>query len=136
MTLTADQIPGNRFKLEQPVTVHIGSPGSVVTDVWETGFVTPQVYSWVERNGEVWWQIGELPPIRYIRHDPDALEVVADSGGAQFLESPEPQGTFSLDNVSGIFDAFTLDNFAGVLKVALYAIAFFISWKIYGVLHK
>lgn len=106
-SLTADQIVGNRLELEKDVTVFVGHPGSINTEVWKAGFVTPQVYSWVEKSDGLYWVIGELQPIRYVKHDPKALEVVPDSGGAQYLKKAKESflNTFGID-----FSEFNIGN--------------------------
>jgi hypothetical protein len=85
-TYTADQVPGNRLRLKKDMTVYVGHVGSPQTEQWKSGFLTPPVYSWIVRNGSLYWMIGEIQPIRYVKHQSDGFELVADYGGGDHLD--------------------------------------------------
>lgn len=134
-TYSANDIPGNRLELAKKMTVFEGEPNSNRTTTWEAGFVTPPVYSYVQRNGDVFWQIGEIPPIRFIKHDPNNLDVVPDSGGAKFI-NPPPSSTATELSVG--FDALgnflSVKNLKNVAKIGLAVVALVIGLNIYGTL--
>lgn len=106
-TYTADQVPGNRLRLKKDMTVFVGHVGSSQTEHWHKGFLTPPVYSWIVRNGDLYWMIGEIQPIRYVKHRNDAFELVADYGGGDHL---------NLDNEFNNPLDFILDDFNEKMK--------------------
>lgn len=95
-SFSADQIPGNRLKIKRDVTVYLNHPGSNEKEIWKAGFLSPPVYSWVQRDGNVYWMIGELSPRRYVKHEKNDFELIPDSGGAQFIKKDREGSLFDL----------------------------------------
>lgn len=94
-SFTADQVIGNRLKLKKDVVVRLGNPASSETETWKAGFLSPPVYSWVQRNDGLYWVVGELKPIRYVKHSKADFELIPDSGGAKYLEPGNNSGWFT-----------------------------------------
>jgi|AntDeeMinimDraft_6_1070357.scaffolds.fasta_scaffold12514_3 hypothetical protein len=92
--ITADEVPGNRLKVEKDVRVYLGYVGSNQTEIWKKGFLSPPVYSWVMKDDRLYWMIGELAPFRYVKHDKDTFDIVADYGGGKYLNEDEDTGSF------------------------------------------
>lgn len=85
-SFTADQVVGNRLKIRKDVTVHLRHPHSGDTETWKSGFLSPPVYSWVQHSDGLYWVIGELKPIRYVKHQKGSMKLIPDHGGAQYLQ--------------------------------------------------
>lgn len=136
MATKASDLVGNSFRLKKDVTAYEGRPNSSRKSTWKSGTQTPLVYSWVERDGGLWWQFGRQDPIRFIKHDPAALDPVAERGAADYLDAelggdrgrdPMLSGLDIFGNISG-------SQFATPFKILAYLIAIYLGFKIYEVL--
>lgn len=134
MTVKVGDLLGNRFKVRQDVTAHIGSPNSGQTQIWNAGKLSPPIYSYVVLDGVVWYEFGSVPPIRWIRHDPDALKPVADFGGGQFLDDSnerDPATTAGLLASLGNLAGTAADEITTFFKLFLVAVFLIVAVKIW-----
>lgn len=131
MATKVTDLVGNSFRLKKNVTVHIGSPNSDRKTTWKSGTQTPLIYSWVEKNGDVWWQFGRQDPARFIKHDPAALDPIAERGAAEYLSS-DLGGDRGRPGSNFLFSGFDFSDFTLPFKILAYAVAFYIGWKIYS----
>lgn len=114
MALTADKVIGNRIKVHKNVMLEIGHPGSGNFELLNAGRLTPPIYSYVERNGTVYWVFGELGISYYLPHD-SSFEIIADSGGAQYLQPPKASALDVFNN----FGKTLIDTQTALKKVAI-----------------
>jgi len=141
MSVSTEDIAGNRLKIIEPIEVRIGSWNSSETETWgpgtSRGTVTPPIYAvWTpKKNGTdaVYYQINEFPPFYFIKHNQSALDLLPDSGGAQYLD---PQNQSSDESVlfSGFgsaLDALNGKNIVRVIKIGALGVAAFIGFKLY-----
>ncbi|WP_409029439.1 hypothetical protein [Gracilimonas sediminicola] len=136
-SFTADQVIGNRLKLKKDVVVRLGNPTSPDTEVWKAGFLSPPVYSWVQKTDGLYWVVGELKPIRYVKHSKSDFELIPDSGGAEFMAVNGDNGWFTnpFENFEkNIKDTLKILVPVAVVGVGIYALgpvaSFFIKSKI------
>jgi hypothetical protein len=96
---TYSQVIGNRLKMLKPAKAYVDFIGSPDKVNWPKGYVTAPVYSYIEKNGNLYWQIGSgigATP-RYIKHKQGLFKLIPDSGGAKYLENDSQDGSwFSL----------------------------------------
>lgn len=129
--MTADQVIGNKIKLTAPVTVWTGYPGSSRTETWGPGTavrVTPVVYSYVMKSGDVYWEFKGATD-KFLKHDASKMDIQSYSGGADYLNTKSDSPSISL---GGFTDLLTVDNLDKVLKIGLFGIAGYIGIKIFG----
>lgn len=98
-SLNASHVIGNKLKIEKDTVAYKNGlpPGNEIIHI-SKGIITEPVYSWLtDDKGNLWWMIGWYNPI-YIKHDPDALELVPYEGGAKYIPGHET------DNGGALFD--------------------------------
>ena len=88
-SLTADKVLDNKIKVHKNVQLHQGEPESGRNVIQlGPGRITPVVLSWVEENGNLYWQFNELGTPYYLKHEP-GFELVEFSGGSQYVQRPK-----------------------------------------------
>lgn len=92
MSVSADQVIGDRLETLQDVIVYEGFPGSDRTRVWKQGKLTPKVETWIKNGELVFWSFNEEPPILYAVHSSQNFKRVPDSAPTVSQEKP---GLFS-----------------------------------------
>lgn len=135
-SVSADKVVGNRLRVKNDTPLILGFVGSGETEIIKAGRLTPPVYSWVTDNGTVYWVLNELGRNRLLKHESENLEIVADSGGAKYLEDSTEGGvTFSgvTQAVGDALDLFTPKNLRRALIAGGLLVAGYIGLKTYDI---
>lgn len=131
-TLTADKVIGNRLRVQEDSTLYLGRPNSGTTEILKAGRLTPPVFSWVEKADGVWWVFNEIGTPMYLKHQ-SSLDVVPDSGGAQYLPEDLNGGRqFDFGAVGAAVDLLSAKNVGRAIKVLLVLFVGFIGIQIYN----
>lgn len=109
--ISAADVIGRQLKLKRDVTGFIGYPGSNNIVVWNSGYITPLVYSYVELNNKLYWSFwSEIQgdPIYYFPHQTGYYELL-----------PDVKPNYSPgNNQPGFFESLGLVDFAKFTPVA------------------
>lgn len=131
-TLTADKVIGNRLRVQEDSTLYLGRPNSGTTEILKAGRLTPPVFSWVEKSDGVWWVFNEIGTPMYLKHQSN-LDVVPDSGGAQYLPEDLNGGRqFDFGAVGAAVDLLSAKNVGRAIKVLLVLFVGFIGIQLYN----
>jgi hypothetical protein len=113
-TLTADKVIGQYLKPKRSLPVYEPSLQNIIGSV-NPGQIYGPVYSWLERDGQVYWMFdisipGQTPGAWYIKHEKDAFELV-NEGGSDLL------------GYGGLLDEVTITPKSQILKfIKLYGV--------------
>lgn len=123
--MTATDVIDKRIKIQSPRKVYIDYPGGDFIQM-EKGWVSPNVYSWVVKNGEIYWSFYGVQPT-YMKHNSGDLLESGWGDGYTSLEGITDQGSnldFGIDMPTA-----QLLKIPPVVKIGLLAGAGFILYN-------
>lgn len=100
--MTANEVIGKMLIAEQDVPLYAyASTAAPVVGIVPKGNSFGPIYSWVEKNGKLWWMFdytipGNLPGAYYCIHDPKKLKLGADPTGPNL----SPPSNFNLPTIT------------------------------------
>lgn len=130
MSLTADQVIGDRIKLKQSALLHVGYPGSPRTFTWKKGLTTPPIQSWIERPDGTYFVFdldptppNTMPTPVYMKHEgkEQGSRVLGKFNQSKIEQELEDSRSFLDQLFPGFDEQFT--PLARILKVAVIVLA-------------
>lgn len=126
-TINITQIIGKTLFAAKTVTVHrLPDPNSEIVATVQPGHTVGVVYSWVTRNGKIWWQFDNFT---YAIHEPDlySLKKLYDQGVIDTSTQNQPS---NVERFKALMSK-TIDNLGIAIPVIIALIILWLGFKAY-----